>query len=279
MMNLLSQSRLFLLLLLSIPYWLWLYPSGHPPHLSAGSLWPVLYALTAGTAFTFAGWWLFEVEDDERADWFVRLAAGCFGGLLIVFVLQHAMSHPRLVARFFGEPAGWIMSLVGLGDSVKNWTILPLWASVVGYTLGVGLSEETAKAVTARVDPFETVRSRAALGFASGLGFGLGEALLYSYTQYAGHADWSLYAVRFVFCVGLHGCMSVVAVLSLPEDLHDWEDWLRAVPRLWPISLMHGAYDALLVRGHDVWAGLVAMVVILAVPAIIWWHEEQRGET
>jgi hypothetical protein len=48
--------------------------------------------------------------------------------------------------------------------------------------------------------------------------------------------------------------------------------------RLLPIAFLHGAYDALLMRGHPVWAGIVATVTILLLPILLWAEETLGGE-
>jgi hypothetical protein len=72
--------------------------------------------------------------------------------------------------------------------------------------------------------------------------------------------------------------MSAIAVLSLPHDWWDSERWLVTLIRLLPIAFLHGAYDALLMRGHPVWAGIVATVTILLLPILLWAEETLGGE-
>ena len=272
------MKRLFLLLLIVIPYWLGLHRVPGSPHLSPGSLWPFVYGFLSLALFLPAGWWLFKLDDDDRRATFSRIGLGSLGGIALVYLIGFAMSNPALVAKFLGAPAGLAFGALGFGNVVKDFGALPLWVSIVGYTLGVGLTEEASKAVAARSDVLDGVWPRAAFGFAAGIGFGVGEALLYSYRDYAGTADWPAYATRFLFCVGFHGCMSAIAILSLPEDWWDFDQWPTTALRLLPIAFLHGAYDALLVRQHPVWAGIVAMVTILALPILIWCQEDMAGE-
>jgi hypothetical protein len=119
-------------------------------------------------------------------------------------------------------------------------------------------------------------QKRLAHGFAAGLGFGLGEAILYSWRNYAGVEPWNVYLVRFAFCVPFHAFMTAIAVQCLPED---WTSrWGRSLLGLLPIATLHGAYDALLVRDYPVAAGITATITFLMLPAMIWYREEIRGD-
>jgi hypothetical protein len=272
-----NSRRLFLLPVFSVPFWLWNNVTG-VPHLQAGSLWPFLYAALALGGFLAVGWWLFEVDDaEQRRDWLRRCTAGCFGGILTVYLIGFLASQPLLASLFTGMP-GLVMRSLAVADHIKDASMLPLWASVIGYTLSVGVSEEFSKAAVANSDPLDMLRERAAAGFGSGVGFGLGEALIYSFRDYAGESPWQAYVVRFIFCVGFHGAMSAVAVLCLPDDWKDGTVWLKTLIRLLPICWLHGAYDALLFHGYSGWAGIIALAVLSGLPSFIWWREEMRGE-
>lgn len=272
------MKRLLLLVLIVIPYWLLLHSPLGPPHLSATSLWPFAYALLSLAFFLPASWWLFQLDDDDREATFLRVGFGAFGGIVLVYLLTAATANPATAAKFLGGPAGILFGFVGMGNGLKDVSALPLWVCIIGYTLGVGLVEEASKAVAARSDIIDGLRTRAAFGFVTGIAFGIGEGLVYSYRNYAGEADWAAYVIRFVFCVGFHGGMSAIAVLSLPEDWWDLDQWWLTALRLLPIAFLHGTYDALLERHHSIWAGVVAMVTLLALPLLVWAQEEMWGE-
>ena len=272
------MKRFLPLLLLVVPFWLWIQRQPGPPHLSATSLYPFVYAgLSLGLFLPFA-WWLFQLDRDDCFASLSRVAWSSIGSIGLVHLLTKAMGCPELAKLFLGGPAGFAFSGVGLANSVKDVESLPLWVSIMCYTLGVGLTEEAAKAIAARSDIIDGLRTRAAFGFVAGVGFGVAEAIQYSYRHYAGEADWTAYAIRFFFCVGFHGCMSAVAVLSLPHDWWDSERWWVTAIRLLPIAFLHGAYDALLGREHPIWAGIVATLAILLLPALLWAEEELAGE-
>lgn len=257
-------------------YWL---PTAGPsqiPHLSALSPVPLLYALLAMAAFGGAAWWIFEVDDaEERVDSLRRLASGAVSGLLIVFAITSLMSMPGLAGSLLGLPGFIGFTALNLGDQLKDSPLVPLWVNIVGYTLSVGLVEEFAKAFCARVNDIDG-QQRLAHGFAAGLGFGLAEAILYSWRMYDGVEPWATYAVRFAFCVPFHAFMSAIAVQCLPED---WTSrWGRSLLGLIPIATLHGAYDALLSRNHPTAAGLIATFTFLLLPAVVWYREEISGE-
>lgn len=273
------MKRFSPLLLLTVPYWLWIQRPPGPPHLDATSLCPFVYAGLSLLVFVPAGWWLFQLDRDDCRTSLSRVAWSAIGGIALVHLLTQAMGYPGLARLFLGGPAGFAFSGVGLANSVKDVESLPLWVSILGYTLGVGLTEEAAKAFAARPDIIDGMRTRAALGFMAGLGFGVSEAVQYSFVHYLPEqSDWGVYFLRYSFCVGFHACMSAIAVLSLPEDWWDWERWWVTALRLLPIAFLHGAYDALLGRAHPVWAGLVATATILALPILLWAEEDLGGQ-
>lgn len=273
------MNRLFLLVLHTTPYWVFIGPSAGGPHLTFASLRPIAYALLGLAVLSVAGWWVFRVEDaDERLEWLGRVGLGCFVGIPLVYALGFAMQRPGLVIAWLGPVSGTVMGALGLGDALKHAVALPLWVCIVGYTLGVGLPEELSKAVAARAEPSDALYARAAAGFAAGLGFGLGEAILYAYRDYAGVSDWTIYVVRYAFCVGFHGAMSALVVLCLPDEPWERDNWGRTLLCVLPVALLHGTYNALLDRGHPALAGLVAVLLFLALAAWAWWQEEIRGE-
>ena len=228
--------------------------------------------------FIPAGWWIFNLDRDDCFASLARLARSSLGGIALVHLLAKAMALPSLARLFLGEPGGFAFSGMGLANAVKDVECFPLWVSILGYTFSVGLTEESAKAIVAHSDIIDGVRTRAAFGFMAGIGFGVAEAIQYSYFRYAGEADWTTYVIRFFFCVGFHGCMSAIAVLLLPDDWWDSERWWATAIRLLPIAFLHGAYDALLGRGHPCGAGIIATLTILLLPALLWAKENLVGD-
>ena len=221
------MNRFIPLLAVLIPYWIFIRPWSQVPFLNPGSLWPIVFAILSLALFVPVGWWIFRFDDLDRQQSWSRLGLGSIGGVAIVYGFVFGMANPGLAAKVFGTPIGLAMGVLGIGDAIKDVPSIPIWASIIGYTLGVGLTEELSKSIAARVDSFDGLWNRAGLGFASGIGFGVAEAVLYSYRDYAGHSDWTMYVVRFVFCVGFHGVMSSISVLFLRDDWWDFEQWWR----------------------------------------------------
>ncbi len=268
------MNRLWLPVLLCSVYFI---PRSHAgPFLEPSSLWPIGFALVSMAFFVVAGWWLFHLDPDARLMALSRLGFGSIGGVLAVYFLYGI--GPGLATKLFGASVGMGIGVVQVAGFFKDSELLPLWVTILAYTLSVGLVEEGSKAFAARPECFHPVQVRAAMGFFAGIGFGLSEAILYSYRNYAGSSDWTIYLVRFVLCVGSHGVMSAVAVLSLPEDWWDFDRIWVSVLRLLPIALLHGTYDALLVRNHGGWAIAVDIATFVALPLILWWQQEHQGE-
>lgn len=250
--------------------------SNSGPFLEPSSLWPFGLALISLAFYTPFAWWLFRLDPDARLMSLTRLGFGSIGGVLTVYFIYGL--GPGLAAKLFGAPAGVGIGVIQVAQYLRNSEALPLWMTIVAYTVSVGLVEEGSKAIAARPECFHPVQVRAAMGFMAGVGFGLSEALVYSYRNYAGTADWTIYVVRFVLCVGSHGVMSAVAVSLLPEDWWDFDRLWASVLRLLPIAFLHGTYDALLHRNLIGWAIVTDVATFLALPLILWWQQEQLGE-
>jgi hypothetical protein len=268
------MNRLWLLLPLCLVYGLG--TSDGRPFLEPASLWPIGFALLTLGFFTLLAWWLFRLDPDARAMSLARLGFGSIGGVLTVYLIYGL--GPGLAAKLFGAPAGIGIGVIQAASFIQDSERIPLWLSVVCYTVSVGLVEEASKAIAARPEIFHPVQVRTAMGFMAGIGFGVAEAILYSYRNYAGTSDWTIYVVRYVFCVGFHGVMSSVAVLLLPEDWWDFDRLWISVLRLLPIAFLHGAYDALLQRGLPGWAWCIAVTTFMTLPLILWWQQERLGE-
>lgn len=268
------MNRLWFLLPLCLVYGLRSSSAG--PLLDPSSLWPFGFALIALGIFSPLAWWVFHLDPDARRMSLVRLGFGSIGGVLTVYFIYGLA--PGLAAKLYGAPAGIGIGVIRAASFFQNFEQIPLWLAVVCYTVSVGLVEEGSKAIAARPESFNPVQVRAAMGFMAGIGFGVAEAILYSYRQYAGTSDWTIYFGRYVFCVGFHGVMSSVAVLLLPEDWWDFDRLWVSVLRLLPIAFLHGAYDAFLQRGLTGWAWCAAVATFVILPLILWWQQEQLGE-
>jgi RsiW-degrading membrane proteinase PrsW (M82 family) len=153
-----------------------------------------------------------------------------------------------------------------------------IFTHMFGYTTGVGFSEEAAKALPLILF-FLSGRSmdwrRACLwGLASGLGFGISEAISYA-GNYNGIATGQLYLVRFVSCVALHAILAASAAMVIAErqtELKGVKDlrglrWFLVRALAAPM-LLHGFYDTLLTHDQQ------ELALLTAIGAFVWFASE-----
>lgn len=256
-----------------------------PPHLDRFSLVPLLYAILTAVFFHHVGIWIFQQDSEEHSPALAaRLVAGILAGVPLVFLLQWAALTAPLggvLAPGAANPVILVfLTLLGLGYSLIANPLVGFWPALFGYVVSVGMAEETTKALIATREFSGSLRDRLASGFAAGVGFGIGEALLYCYRDYNGHSSWQLYLVRFLYCVGSHGCMSATAALFLadtPRELRRWRRMYYQLLLILPVAFLHGLYDVILDRGEPRYAVLVGFL-ICAAPAIGLWFYERRAE-
>ncbi len=142
--------------------------------------------------------------------------------------------------------------------------------SLFGFTFGVGLCEELCKAIPIiwMLRSYRTLgwRGAAIWGLASGVGFGLSEAISYSGAMYNGLLGSSIYWVRFLSCVGLHSMWAATVAIFMwrgrdeIEAAEDWTDFAVILGKyMFLAMLLHGLYDTLLKAELDLLALLVAI--------------------
>ena len=232
---------------------------------------------------------------------FALLSAAAFLGLMtLMFPPGHATRTHLLWTGVFTATAG-IVVLIGFqfvanateGMWVRGRSILVLLfyvvkfigfsyrcaddpsngflLSMMGFTFGVGLCEEIVKAIPVlwHFKTYGTLKWRAAClwGFASGVGFGVAEGIMYSSRYYNGMTGGDIYVVRFVSCVALHAVWSgSVGIFlwkhqSLLDEAEAFFGFLvNAAVIVSAPMLLHGAYDTLLKKDMNGWALLVAVV-------------------
>lgn len=282
--NSFPRRPLLLALLPLLLQWSFDQPNG-PAHLGRFSLVPLLYALLIGIFYHRVGLWLFQQDGQEHGPALAaRVVAGMIVGIPLIFLLQwSALAAPQAGILGFeaGNPViGTFLTIVGWGYRLVGNPLVGFWPALVGYVASVGMAEESSKAVIALREFSGSLRDRAACGFAAGIGFGIGEAILYAYRDYNGRDAWPIYLVRFVFCVGLHGCMSAVAAVLLadtPCELRRSRRMYFQMLLILPVAFVHGLYDVILDRGEARYAVLVAFL-ICAAPAIGLWFYDRRAE-
>lgn len=156
--------------------------------------------------------------------------------------------------------------------------------SFIGFTCGVGLCEEVCKAVPLyyylRRTQNSDWRGTCLIGIASGVGFGISEALTYSSEFYNGIEPALMYWVRFLSCVSIHAILSgSVALLMYGNQEYidgdtDWPSFLfGGVYYLLIAILLHGLYDTLLKQHLEIVALLIALGAFgwLAFLAHYYW--------
>ncbi|HMC89690.1 MAG TPA: PrsW family glutamic-type intramembrane protease [Gemmataceae bacterium] len=153
--------------------------------------------------------------------------------------------------------------------------------SLMGFTLGVGLCEEVCKALPLlwyyRRGSNQNWRGAFLWGLASGAGFGVAEAIIYSSDFYNGISGASSYGVRFTSCIALHAVWtgSVAIMMHLRQDLIQEND-MALHDFIWPMlyyvgipMVLHGLYDTLLKKDINVGALIVAVLSFLFLAFLI----------
>jgi len=134
-------------------------------------------------------------------------------------------------------------------------------ASMIGFTIGVGLLEELCKALPLywhyRRSATLDARGAVVWGLATGIGFGVSEGISYSGNLYNGVSGGGIYVVRFISCVSLHAVWSAsVAILiwSRQSRIHKMEKfyhWFQILgSTLWSSMVIHGFYDTCLKKNY-----------------------------
>ena len=142
--------------------------------------------------------------------------------------------------------------------------------SFIGFTLGVGLCEEFCKAMPVlfhyRNKATMSWRAACMCGLASGAGFGVAEAIMYSSRHYYGLQGAGIYWVRFISCVALHALWTGGAAITihrrqgLLNNAGNWWQWLLTAAALLAVPMvLHGLYDTLLKKEFPGWALLIAV--------------------
>jgi RsiW-degrading membrane proteinase PrsW (M82 family) len=176
----------------------------------------------------------------------------------------------------------WIAWAIGFSYRAANDPELGLVPSFLGFTFGVGFCEEACKVLPLlwhyRVKGTLPWRASCAWGFASGIGFGVSEGIMYSADFYNGIAPGDIYLVRFISCVALHGIWSASAALfihrfrGIIQANFVWYDFVPRVLFLVSIPMvLHGLYDTFLKRDLNV----PALVTALASFAWFAWSMER----
>lgn len=197
-----------------------------------------------------------------------KALAGDIAALNIVS-WKHLAAHPKA-----GLAELAILLMVGGGYAFSAVeTALP-W-HMLSFSVGIGVLEEIGKALVAiylfhRLASSSGVRQVVLVFFAlSGLAFGAGEALHY-FGAYANEGKGlSTYLIRAWLVVPLHAAWSIIAghrILDRFGDLPKLRDVAmhRLLLPAFPVIVLHGLYDALLLHG------LTALAAITVIASLAW---------
>jgi RsiW-degrading membrane proteinase PrsW (M82 family) len=268
-----------------------------------------LYALLSAVLFLGLALFLFSPGHAHPLELLpIALFTGTVGVVLLFAVQLCALLTHGVVlhGRGFLVPFFYILKFIGFSYHAADDPENGFFLSFVGYTFGVGLCEEVSKAIPLlwhfRRRPFLGWRGACLWGLASGVGFGVAEGIAYSSDFYNGVAIGSIYVVRFVSCVALHGMWSAAVGISIFE----WSAWFRSetdlrsiaaatsdassivaasflgqlslgeyllllLRVLWVPILLHGLYDTFLKKDMD----MAALAVAAASFAWLVWKIEQ----
>jgi RsiW-degrading membrane proteinase PrsW (M82 family) len=154
-----------------------------------------------------------------------------------------------------------------------------VFSSMLGFTTGVGLCEELAKALPLigfllAKKPLDW-RTGCLWGLASGVGFGVSEGIMYSSRQYNGLSGGDIYLVRFLSCVALHAIWAASAGIVLCErrkalsEAKSFNDVRWAILRaLAAPMILHAFYDTLLSFDQDF------LALLAAFGSVAWFATE-----
>jgi RsiW-degrading membrane proteinase PrsW (M82 family) len=165
--------------------------------------------------------------------------------------------------------------------------------NLFGFVFVVGLGEELAKALPVlfyvRMFKNATWRGACLWGLASGIGFGVGEGILYSTERYHGIVGPEVYLTRFIACVALHGLWSASVGITVFHQRRLVNRFLGAVmyerwnwssvygPLLQVLGIamtLHGLYDTFLTQD------MLPLALLVALFSFIWmgWQIESSRE-
>jgi len=228
-----------------------------------------------GTAILFMAFFLL-LSTHDTAEPVHILASGLFTatvGIGLLLLIQ------GIAFRAQGVPLPcflvWIVKLIGFSYMAALNPHNGFLLSLIGFTLGVGLCEEVVKALPLiwyyREPRSQSWRGAFLWGLASGAGFGIAEAIMYSSDYYNGIHGAGIYLVRFISCVALHALWtgSVGITINQHQELfqQDKEHWYDIVaPVLFVIAvpmLLHGLYDTFLKKDMNAAALGVAVLSFL----------------
>jgi hypothetical protein len=269
------------LCLTALPLALHLYlPPGHP-HLDRGSPVPVFYAIAMTILYLRFATWIFFDGLWRRPSWFMPAFWMCVvpGITLAIFLEEKGTVwlHGMVPGLSPPEPSfmDWVEEMRERFEGVPRRVVQQSPYAGFGfatlyYIAVVGLAEEFVKWLCSLTRRGGTQVERVALGFASGLGFGVAEAIQYSGTLYNGESGFLMYLARFVSLVGLHACWTSLTVYFMErrrKSVDRWANLHSILLHLLPTVLLHGLYDVLVT--YDL--NFLALVMVAGTLGLFLW--------
>jgi RsiW-degrading membrane proteinase PrsW (M82 family) len=293
----LRHYRYLLLFLALVPFGAWVLsgqasqqweaamvgvPTAESPFLAADSQLPWLFAVISAALFAAAAIFLL---DGKRVGLLVLVATTAFTatiGIVLLLAVQRIANQSS--HEDWSGSASWMLlhfllngiaySYRASGQSDGNF-----WVQLIGYIFGVGFCEETTKLLPVLYRMWKRVSVSAVevrvIGFMSGVGFGVAEGVLYSQRQYNGVSTSTVYIIRFVSVVAMHGFSTAVAAGLLfrrrfQDELDVGESGWKLLAKftwiIFPAMLLHALYDIYCDRGmFD--AALCCELILLAILA------------
>jgi len=257
-------------------------------HLSGDSWMHWAYALVASAAFLGIVILIFE---RGKATPRGLLLTGLFTGTLGIIFLLGVQWVAAFTQGFWIRGRGiitiifYLLKFIGFSYRSALDPGNGFLLSFMGFTCGVGLCEEIAKALPVvfhyRNKGDFGWRAACALGLASGVGFGVSEGITYSSDFYNGYQTGGIYLVRFVSCVALHAIWSASVGITLYnrreyiKRMAGWADWGKELVVVVAVPMvLHGLYDTMLKREMNAAALLTAIV---SFGFMAWLVEKARA--
>jgi RsiW-degrading membrane proteinase PrsW (M82 family) len=248
-----------------------------------------LYALLVAVGFFALSFFLSPADDAKPIRvLLVGLFTGTIGVIFLFLVQMFAeWTQGRIIISrsVIFMVIYWIAFAIGFSYRVASDPNMNFVASFLGYTFGVGLCEEVCKAIPLIVYYKDTDRPdwrvACSWGFASGVGFGVAEAVMYSGNHYNGMATGDVYLTRFISCVALHAIWSVSAALfmhshhSVLDGPLNWYEYIPRVIFLVAVPMvLHGLYDTALKKEIN---SLALVAAFASFGWLAWCIERARA--
>lgn len=239
------------------------------------TLWHWVYGLLAAGLFLGCTLFLFPADAGEPLHLLlIGLFTATIGILLLLlaqFLADWAAERIVISRNFVIMILFWIAWAIGFSYRAALDPDIDFVPSFLGFTFGVGFCEEVCKVLPLlwyyRVRGALPWRTACTWGFASGVGFGVSEGIMYSANFYNGVSTGDIYLVRFVSCVALHAIWSASAALFIHKYqaiLQADFAWYEYIPRAMFLvgipMILHGLYDTLLKRDLNFLALVTGLV-------------------